>query len=113
MDPNSIGAQSLFDTNPQARPTLEGANPFGAQSWLELNVGGSLGQICKGAQSLKKPNPFGTQSLLDLNLEESPIFEGVKILLELSRVAIQYSWKPYPFGSPILEGAQSLRDPNP
>ena len=55
MDPNSIGAQSLFDTNPQARPTLEGANAFETQSWLELNFGGS--PVLVGAHSSTEPNP--------------------------------------------------------
>ena len=55
MDPNSFGAQSLFDINPQARSTLEEANPFGAQSWLELNVGGS--PVLAGAHSSREPNP--------------------------------------------------------
>ena len=54
-DPNSFGAQSLFDINPQVRPTLEEANPFGAQSWLELNVGGC--PVLLGAHSSREPNP--------------------------------------------------------
>ena len=56
---------------------------------FELNVGGSPGPICKGAQSLKKLNPFGTQSLFDINPQERPTLEeanpfGAQSLFELN-----------------------------
>ena len=54
IDPNSFGAQSLFDISPRERSTLEGANPFEAQSLLELNVGGS--PVLVGAHFTREPN---------------------------------------------------------
>ena len=50
MDPNS----SLFDIDSQARPNLEGADPFGAQSLLVLKVDGS--PVLVRSHSSREPN---------------------------------------------------------
>jgi hypothetical protein len=92
----------LWDPTPQESPIFKGA-----QSLLELNVGGSPSQICNGAQSMKQPNLFGTQSLFDINPQERPTLEeanpfGAQSLLELNVR-----------GNLVFVGAYSSREPNP